>query len=355
MNAAYLTAPRSIEVRETAAPEPPRDGLLLEVEACGICGTDLRTWRHGDLRAPCPWALGHEVVGIVRQVGDAATGIDNVKEGDRVFVASILACGECAWCRAGKHNMCGSQELLGYRPHPGAYAGYVAAPRAALRGVFPVPPGTAPHLATQADPLSNVINGQEILDVQLGDVVVVIGSGPIGCMHAHLALLRGASRVVMFDVADNRLRLARTVFPEGTVSFHNASGDAAVDVVMDATAGCGAERVIVACSSHDAQQDALRMAGRQATVLYFGGLPKSRPTIEFDSNILHYREVRVAGSYGANLRQMGAALAMIASGRIPMDRIVTHRFPLSHTAEAFGVLDAGAALKAVVVPDQADR
>lgn len=352
MMAALLTGPVAITVSEVPTPQAGEDELLLRVDACGICGTDVRTYRNGDPRAPYPWLLGHEVVGTVVQVGRGAASRVAVKEGDRVFVASILSCGTCRWCRAGRHNLCTLHHLLGFAPYPGAYAEYMVVPEIALKNVFPLPPGSAPEACTQADPFSNVINGQEILEVNLGDAVVVIGAGPIGCMHAHVARLRGAARVLMFDVAAERLALSRQAVPDPGVTFHHASGDAAVETVLDATGGEGAQRVVVACSSHEAQQDALRMAGKQARVLYFGGLPKHRPTIEFDSNILHYGEVTVCGSYGATLPQMQTALEMISSGRVAMDRIVTHRLPLSHAGEAFRLLDQGQALKAVVVPDQ---
>ena len=355
MKAALLTGPLAITVSEIPQPQAGEHEVLLRVDACGICGTDVRTYRNGDPRAPYPWLMGHEVVGTVVQIGREAADSVTVKEGDQVFVASILSCGSCRWCRAGRHNLCTLHHLLGFAPFPGAYAEYMVVPEIALKNVFPLPRGGAPEICTQADPFSNVINGQEILGVSLGDVVVVIGAGPIGCMHAHVARLRGASRVLMFDVAAERLVLSQQAVPDPGVSFHHASGDAAVEAVLDATGNEGAQRVVVACSSHEAQQTALRMAGKQARVLYFGGLPKSRPTIQFDSNILHYREVTVCGSYGATLPQMQTALEMIASGRVAMERIVTHRLPLSRADEGFRLLDQGQALKAVIVPDGGAR
>jgi L-iditol 2-dehydrogenase len=350
MRAGVLTDVGTIEVREVPDAEAGEDQLLLRVVACGICGTDVRTFSHGDPRAPVPWILGHEVVGVVEEVGSRAADEVDVAQGDLVFVASILSCGRCEWCRAGKSNLCELHELLGYDPHPGAYAERFVVPRIALRGVFRVPEGLAPEVATIADPLSNTINGQEILGAGLGDTVVVIGAGPIGCMHAAIARSRGAAQVLVFDVSEDRAELARKVLGNDRVETAAATGDAMVDAVMEATGGRGAERIVVACSSHEAQQDALRMTAKEAKVVYFGGLPKHRPTIEFDSNVLHYREVQVAGAYGANLRQMDDALRMLADEQIPGDRLVTHKVPLEEIGSAFQALVSGEALKAVILP-----
>lgn len=351
MRAGVLSEVGRVEVREVPDPSPGEGELLLRVVACGICGTDVRTFANGDPRAPVPWILGHEVVGTVERVGSRAADEVEVAEGDLVFVASILSCGRCEWCRAGKHNLCELHQLLGYDPFPGAYAEYFAVPRIGLRNVFRVPEGLAPEVVTIADPLSNTINGQEILDAGLGDVVVVIGAGPIGCMHAAIARARGAARVLLFDVSEGRVELAEKVLGNDRVECAAATGAEMVSAVEKATGGRGADRIVVACSSGEAQQDALRMTAKEARVVYFGGLPKHRPTIEFDSNVLHYREVQVAGAYGASLRQMDEALRMLATEEVPGDRLVTHRIPLSEIGSAFDALRSGEALKAVIFPD----
>jgi L-iditol 2-dehydrogenase len=350
MRAGVLTDVGRIEVREVPDPVPGDDEILLDVVACGICGTDVRTFVNGDPRAPVPWILGHEITGRVASLGPRAADEVNATEGDLVFVASILSCGRCEWCRAGAHNLCELHHLLGFDPYPGAYAERFVVPRLGLKNVFRLPDGLGPEVATIADPLSNTINGQEILGAGLGHTVVLIGAGPIGCMHAALARSRGAERVLVFDVADERIELARKVLGDDRVEYF--SGNDMVGAVERATDGRGADRVVVACSSGDAQEDALKMTAKQAKVVYFGGLPKHKPTISFDSNVLHYGEVQVAGAYGANLRQMHEALRMLAAEQIPGERLLTHRVPLDDIGEVFETLRRGEALKAVVMPGQ---
>ena len=176
------TAPRALELRELPLPEIGPDDALLQVEACGICGTDARTFFNGDPRAPAPWILGHEPVGILEEVGPRATLPPGISKGDRVFLGSILTCGRCRYCMDGLQNLCDEHLLYGYDPYPGAYAEYAAVPPIAVKNLIPLPPDLPSDLATVADPFACALNGVEMLDVQLGDSVLIIGSGPIGCL-----------------------------------------------------------------------------------------------------------------------------------------------------------------------------
>ncbi|HZX40788.1 MAG TPA: alcohol dehydrogenase catalytic domain-containing protein, partial [Myxococcaceae bacterium] len=159
MKAAFMTGVDAAEVRESAEPELEPGGAILRVEACGICGTDARTFFNGDPRAPAPWVLGHEPVGILEQVGPAAVLPPGVKEGDRVFLGSILTCGECRWCGDGFQNLCDHHLLYGYDPFPGAYAEYAAVPPIATKNLIPLPPDLPSDLATVADPFACALNG----------------------------------------------------------------------------------------------------------------------------------------------------------------------------------------------------
>ncbi len=189
-------------------PELDLAGALLRVEACGICGTDARTFFNGDPKAPSPWQLGHEPVGVLEQVGPKADLPPGVAEGDRVFLGSILTCGECRWCAEGFQNLCEHHLLYGYDPYPGAYAELAAVPPIATKNLIPLPPELPSDLATVADPFACALNGIEQLDVRLGDTVVIIGTGPIGCWQAVMARDRGASRVYLTDVSGDRLKVA---------------------------------------------------------------------------------------------------------------------------------------------------
>lgn len=350
MQAAVLHGVEDIRIEEVPRPDCPDDGLLLKVVACGICGTDARTYFNGDERARPPWILGHEVAGVVAEVGKAARQETDVREGDRVHVISTLACGHCEYCRMGMENLCVERGLLGYRPHPGGYAEYMPIARVALRNVMKLPEDLPFEHATLIDPFSDALNGVERLQVELGDTVVVIGAGPIGTLQAQVARARGALQVILVEINEQRLARSRSILGDDRMVYFSPGKGDAVDAVLNATQGRGAERIIVACSSGQAQEDALRMAKKRARIVYFGGLPKGRPTIQFASNYLHYGEIEVTGAYASTYKQQHQALAMIHSGAIEADKYITHILPLPEIAKGFGYIRRGESLKVVVKP-----
>lgn len=350
MKAAFMHDVEMVKVEETAEPALDPAGAILRVEACGICGTDARTFFNGDPRAPAPWILGHEPVGYVERVGDDAELPPGIDEGSRVFLGSILTCGECRWCLAGHQNMCIRHELYGYRPHPGAFATYAAVPPIAMKNLVGLPENLPSDLATVADPFACALNGVEVLDPDYGDTVVIMGAGPIGCMQAALVRDRGVARVYLIDVGRERLEIALDVVGSHVDEAWVPDADNGVERVMELTDGAGADRVIVAAPSKDAQRAALELAAVRARVVYFAGLPKADPMTPFDANQLHYKELAVLGSYGANARQYRVTMDYLERRRDELHRLVTHRFPLDRVDEGFATIRAGLGLKVVIEP-----
>jgi L-iditol 2-dehydrogenase len=231
----------------------------------------------------------------------------------------------------------------------GAYADLVAIPQIAIKNAFALPEGLDDVHATFADPLSDAICGQKDLQIELDDRVVVIGAGPVGTAHAALALAQGAGTVYLLETEARRLDLAREVLGEGRVVFADVAGRDSIAYVREQT-GDGAERVIVACSNARAQEQALEMAAPRGRVLFFGGLPKGTTTIEFPSNVLHYREVAVLGSYASRYRDQVLALDMLARNTHNVRGVISDVIPLEETPAAFPRLRSGEALKVVVKP-----
>lgn len=350
MAAAVLTGVREMELREVPKPQCRLDNLVLKVEACGVCGTDLRTYRHGDPRAAAPWILGHEVAGVVVEIGREAAREVSCKEGDRVVVISTVPCGTCFCCRTGRENLCENSQLLGYAPLQGAYAEYLSVEPVVLKNIRPIPKDLPFDLAALLDPLSCAINGMQKLDVKMGNRVVILGAGPIGTMQAAIASNSGASRVVVVDVLQARLDFSRKVNGNSIFHYCLSTGKGEMPEVMDLLEGEGADRVIVACSSHDAQEQALFMAGRRARVCYFGGLPRTRPSINFMSNELHYKELEIVGAYASTYEQQLLAMDMITERRINAEEL-TASVALENLVQTFRKLDKGKFLqKAVALP-----
>ncbi|MGI8606850.1 MAG: alcohol dehydrogenase catalytic domain-containing protein [Gaiellaceae bacterium] len=348
MRAAIWQGPGEMALGEIAEPTCPIDGALLRVVACGICGTDVRTFYNGDRRVEPGAVLGHEICGEVLEVGADVNGKLEAAPGDLVHVISTLHCGECGLCRGGNEHLCQNGGLMGF-DYPGAYAELVAIPEVALKNVYALPDGLDPVHGTFADPLSDAICGHKDLEIGPGDRVVVIGAGPVGTAHVALALAAGAKLVYLLETEASRLELARSVVGDDRVHYVDTSDLDPVAFVRDETED-GVERVIVACSNAHAQEQALEMAASRGRVLFFGGLPKGTTTIAFPSNVLHYREVAVLGSCASRRVDQRRALEMLAENTANIRDVVTDVVPLEETPAAFPRLRRGEALKIVVTP-----
>ena len=330
----------------TNVPDPIlEDGeVLLEVDACSVCGTDLRTYHHGHKNIVAPRILGHEFAGrvIESRAPDA-----RVKPGDRVVMYIVLACGKCRYCQAGRANLCESRTTMSYQ-HDGAFAKYIKVPARGVNQLYKVESNVSQEQMSLAEPLGCVINAYSRTRVGLKDTVAVIGAGPIGVMHALVARAQGAQKVFMLDLSENRLEMAKRFDIDGTVLV--SPDGSHLERIKELTDGFGPSVVIVAVSSAQACVDALAMAGKGARLNLFAGLPKSSPTANLDLNHVHYKELEIAGSYSENASDFDAARALIAGGRFPADKIITHRLPLERINEAWGLMESGEALKVTILP-----
>ena len=192
MLAAFQIGARKFEVCEVADPEPPDDGLVLDVKACGVCGSDLRRWREGLPPGMERFVPGHEISGVVSAVGRHVTAYS---EGDRLAIAPDIHCGRCYYCRRGKFNLCDHLRHLGISPgFPGGFAQkLVLNGEVLINGILhQIPDGLPFRIAALAEPLSSVLASHEKTNTRLDDVVVVIGAGPIGCLLVAVAKARGA-------------------------------------------------------------------------------------------------------------------------------------------------------------------
>jgi L-iditol 2-dehydrogenase len=352
MRAAIWDGPGKMRVGEVPDASCPPDGVLLRVTACGICGTDVRVFSNGDRRISPPWVLGHEISGELIEVGPEAGGEiarAGLAPGDRVHCISTLWCGRCRMCSSGHEHLCVRGELMGF-DYQGAYAELVAIPEIALKNLFAIPDGLSDEVATFADPLSDAICGHKDIAVGQDETVVVIGAGPVGTAHAAISRLEGAGQVLLLEASAQRLELVREILGDDNVVYVEVSGGDGIEAVRRATEGIGADVVIVACSSAEAQEQAMEMAAPRGRVLFFGGLPKGTTHIRFPSNVLHYQEVQIHGSYASRHRDQVDALEMLAGGVGRLDRVVSDVVDLDRAPDAFTRIRAGEVLKIVVRP-----
>jgi L-iditol 2-dehydrogenase len=288
--------------------------------------------------------MGHEIAGEVVELGQGVTGWS---PGDRVQVIAAIPDGTCEECRRGRMTVCPNQESMGYH-YDGGFAEYTIVPAKVLAvdGLNRLPDGIGFDEASVAEPLACVLNGQELARIGEGDDVVVMGAGPIGCLHVRLARARGAARVFLADINPDRLAMsADRVKPDAAIH-----GTDLVDQVMKLTDGRGADAIITAAASGAAQEQALQMAARQGRISFFGGLPKDNPVIACDSNLVHYRELTIVGANGSSPAHNARALELIASGAVPVADLITHRLPLADVLEGIDIVARGTAIKVTIEP-----
>ena len=346
MKVARFYAPGDIRIETAPEPEPGPGDVKIRVRNCSACGTDVKIYRFGHHRISPPRVMGHEIAGEITGVGAAVTGW---APGDRVQVIAAIPDGSCAECRRGAMTVCLHQESMGYQ-YDGGFAEYMIVPGKVLAvgGLNRIPDGTGFAEASVTEPLACVLNGQELARVGSGDDVVVLGAGPIGCLHVRLARARGAARVYLADLSQARLDMAAAlVRPDAAIC--SATSDP-VDEVAKLTDGRGADVVITAAASAGAQRQAVVMAARQGRVSFFGGLPQDHPDTTVDANLVHYRELTIVGANGSSPAHNTRALQLIASGQVEIGDLITRRLPQDGLLGGLDAIREGAVIKVTIEP-----
>lgn len=333
-------------LRDVPMPEIDNDfGVLVKVKACAVCGSDIRIWKRGNDRVSPPQILGHEIAGEVVKVG---ARINWLRPGDRIAIGADIPCGECSFCREGHSNRCATNYAMGYQ-FPGGFAEYVALNSITVQygPVHRIPDGISFEEAALAEPLGCCINGLELTPVRMGDTVVIIGAGPIGLMLSELAYLLGATKIIVANRTADRLEAAKKFKADYLVETNTQD---LCEEVMRLTNGMGAELVIVACSSLDAQRQALEIVKTGGAVNFFGGLPRTEGPLEVSTNLIHYKEILVTGSHGSLPRHHRLALDLIGGKRINVADLITHTYALEDYAQAFAVADSKQGGRVIITP-----
>lgn len=344
MLAARLYGKDDLRVEKMPVPEIGEEELLIKVKAAAVCGTDLRMLKNGaaGVDAGHPLVLAHELAGVVEKVG---ARVDCYKPGQRVAVAPNIGCGVCEYCVSSRSHHCSSLTALGIHMD-GGFAEYVRIPAGAVRlgNVMPLADTVSFEAAAANEALSCVYNAFERYRVEPADVVVIIGAGAIGMMHAKLAKMSGAAKVIMNDLSEERLAECAAIDPKLITVAKDLP-----ERVKQETGGRGANVVITACSAAPAQQAAFGLAGIDGRVNFFGGLPKGKEIVPLDTNIIHYKQLTVTGTTRASLGHYRKTLDFVATGLVDLDALITHRHPLADIQKAFDNAAGAVGLKQVVV------
>jgi L-iditol 2-dehydrogenase len=342
IKAVVYHAPRDVRVEEIPRPACGEGEIRVAVDACAVCGSDLKAWLHGNPRIKPPMVMGHEFTGVVETPGDGFA------PGDRVVMATSISCGECVYCGKGWPNLCARLAPMGFS-FPGGMAGAVTIPALALRRghVVKVPAGIPAVSAALAEPVSCAVNACETSGVREGDAVVVVGAGPMGIINACVARAFGARRVILAEVNERRLRQGAEF---GLDVLVNPAAQDLAKIVRDETGGVGADVVIVTAPAARPQEESLALARKRGTVCLFASLPEGKHEIALNSRLIHYGELRVVGSSDSTPAHVRRALELIGKGAVPANRLASHRMGLDQVHEAFKLMERGEALRVVLEP-----
>src|ERR1700729_1365821 len=327
MTAAVLYGKEDLRLERVAAPQAGPGELIVRVGAALTCGTDLKVYRRGYhammLKPPMPF--GHELAGVVAEVGIGVTGF---REGDRVVALNSAPCDACFFCGHGQQNLC--EDLLF---NNGAYAEYLRIPaRIVEKNTLIVPDEVPLEPAALTEPLACVVRGLEESGAQAGDSMVVIGAGPIGLMFMHVAELAGV-KVIAVVKREDQIEAARLFSASEVVQLGN------VENVVEATRaltpdGRGADVVIEAVATPATWGWAVDMVRKGGVVNFFGG-PPSGTRVELDTNRLHYNNIELQATFHHTPASVREALALIASGRFKAAQYITGRAGLAELPALF--------------------
>jgi len=324
MKAAVYYNLDDVRVEEVAKPKIGAGEILVQMKACGVCGSDLMDWY---LEKRAPLVLGHEPAGVVVEVGGEVEGFS---VGDRVFAHHHVACLTCHYCRRGAFTMCskfGSTHL-----EHGGFAEFFRVPADNLCvDTLHIPDEVSFEEAALIEPVACGVRAMHKCGVEVGDTVAVVGAGPAGVINAVLARLSGAGLVLVGDVVDYRLEAARRFGADIVV---NVESESFVDRVREATDGRGADVVVVTAPSVKAYASALDLCRKGGTVCVFAPTAHEQ-TMPLSVHRLFFNEIRLVPSYSTSHLETRTALELIRSGKIDAKGLITHRFPLSQTGEAF--------------------
>lgn len=348
MKAEVLYGANDVRYEEVTTPKCPKDGILMKMLACGVCGSDLRTYGGGTKNAILPAISGHEIAGEVVE-----SNYERFPVGTLLSVAPVISCGKCYYCKQGIQNLCEDLQMIGIAQGiDGGFAEYVAFTGNMMdNGCFNIiPKGFDPVLTVIAETASSVLNAQINAKMVMEDLVVVLGSGTIGCLHSEIAKIRGAKEAMLVEMNPTKADFVKS---QGFENVHNlsSSDEELKKIIMEKTEGRGADVVICANPSGQAQADAINLVRKRGKVIFFGGINPASATI-IDTNAIHYKEINVYGANAYSQEINRQALNLILSGKLNAKKYVSKEYPLSKLAKAYEAMREGSVIKPVVVPEQ---
>jgi len=345
MLAVRFYKPGELKTEQLPIPRAGPGELVVKSAVALTCGTDLKMFRRGHPLTKPPQIIGHEFAGTVSAVG---AGVEKFKVGMKIAAANSAPCNKCFYCLRHQPNLCEhlDESLVGFT-RPGAYAEYVQVPERIVRqNTFQVPDGVPLEEVASLEPLACVVHGWDLVDPNPGGVVLIIGGGPIGLLHAQLARANGAKKIVLCDVVQDRLEEGRKIGVDATI---NSTKENLADRVLDLSDGRGADTVVEAVGRPETWETAPRLTRKGGTVMLFGGCP-SGTEVSFPTEKIHYGEIHIQGVFHHTPSAVERAFHLIVSGQVSIKPLISREMPLQNAEEALELMGSGKALKIALRP-----
>lgn len=345
MKALLLSAYNKLELLELSRPTPGVEEVLVQVAACGICGSDVHGYDGSSGRRIPPIVMGHEAAGIVAETGP---GVSGFRQGDRVTFDSTVYCGACEYCRSGQVNLCDARQVVGvscgdYRRY-GAFAEYVVVPQ---RILYHLPDKLTFPEAAMLEAVSVALHAVRVSEMRGGETVLVIGAGMIGLLTLQAASAAGAKRVWITDLDATRLKLAKEMGADETLHL---SGAELIAEVMRLTAGKGVDLALEAVGRNETISAAIDSVRKGGTVTLIGNIS---PQVTLPLQKVVSRQIRLQGT-AASSGEYPQAIELMISGKVRVKPLITAVAPLDEGPRWFERLHAGEPnlMKVVLTPSQ---
>lgn len=331
---------KKVTLVESELPKVNEDEMLVRMQSCGICGSDLeKVYGNYGMRS---LRVGHEPAGVVIKVGK---NLKKFQVGDRVFVHHHVSCYSCRYCLQGNYTMCNNYQTSNIEPCGLSEEFIVPKWNIEHGGVLKLPESISYDEAALIEPFACCIRGLNKISIKHGDNVAILGAGPTGVMHTLLARLRGANNIVVSDVNEFRLKFVEKY----GVTAVNLNLEKLDDVINNNTESLGVDVTILATGSMKAFESSLRITRRGGKILLFG-VPSVGSKYDLDLNSLYSNEQIIIPSYGASEIETNQALSLMSDKSIDLLPLVTHRFQLRESDNAFKCAhEAVDAMKVLVV------
>jgi L-iditol 2-dehydrogenase len=343
MRAAVFHGPQHISLEEVATPEINEHEVLVRVRISAVCGTDVRIYDGKKTKGVRLHSIiGHEMVGTIEKMGSQVAGYEI---GERVGIMPVIPCRRCHYCLNNRENACANRKAIGYE-FDGGFAEYVRIPQIAIEAgnLVKIADHVSFEQAVVAEPLACCINGNRKANIQMNDIVVVIGGGPIGLMHVQLAKISGASKVIVSELIEHRGERAKAA---GADVLVNPEKESLHDVVMKETNNVGADAVIMAIGVASIVNESIQLLRKGGTLNLFAGFNNGAVS-EIDPNFIHYQEVQVNGTSALTRSDYLKAMSLISAGRINTEVLTTTGYTLDTIQEAILDVKTGKGMKSII-------